>query len=173
MLDFWRLPAFRVCLAALAVGLMLLGPLLAYAPLEVTGLSTLLPVQVIVLFTGFALASVTLLVRYRHDASRPALAFKWGASRMFDFMAANLFLMVYTAVAVPLCYLTFSLAFPMQDAAYAAFDLAVGFDFEWWVRFANDNPAIGQLLIWSYASFVGQLFVVISLLSLWSANTRA
>ncbi|MEQ1577005.1 MAG: phosphatase PAP2 family protein [Hyphomicrobium sp.] len=125
-----------------------------------------MPAQVAGVFVAVAAAAAALAFRYQHDQSRPGRIIAGLGARGFDFISVNLYLMAFTAIAVPLCFLAFSLRFPMQDEAFAAIDQAMGFDWHWLLRLTNDHPALGKILIWSYDSFVVQMFVLVALLSI-------
>ena len=171
MLDFWRLPAFRVCLATLMASVALLLPLLVRTPIEIRGLDKLMPLQVVVMFVAIALVSSALVHRYRHDPKGPARLIVGVASRAFDFITANLYLMLFTGAAVPLCFMAFSVPLPMQDSAFARLDSALGFDWQYWLGQTNSHPALGKILIWSYESFVPQMFAITALFSM-TGRTR-
>jgi membrane-associated phospholipid phosphatase len=166
MLDFWRLPAARVCLVTFAGATAVLVMLLVHVPIRIVGIDKLMPPETLGLFGAIAAMSGALVWRYGKDTSRPGRAFTMAGSRVYTFMTANLFMILYTAVAVPMCHLLYSLAMPFQDAPLAAFDAAIGFDWMWWVARTNEHPWLIRVLNMAYDSFVPQLIVVVSALAL-------
>ena len=62
-------------------------------------------------------------------------------------------------------YLATGAALPLQDAAFAAFDRSLGFDWIGFVTFTNSIPTFGSILTWAYQSAIPQTLLLYLFLS--------
>jgi PAP2 superfamily len=74
-------------------------------------------------------------------------------------LSAVLLLLMFTAVAAPLSYLTASLALPFWDSTLHAWDEALGLDWRAYLAWVNERPLFGTLLQVAYASLLPQLII--------------
>lgn len=103
--------------------------------------------------TRSVLTTVALLVlaaAYRHRC-RP----------LADSIEAAALWMAFTAVGCVLTYLCAASARPLQDAALADFDHALGFDWAAWRDFVLRHPVVHHILAAVYASLLAQILFAI------------
>jgi hypothetical protein len=79
-------------------------------------------------------------------------------------LIASAQLIAYTAVAMPLSYLTASLGGPLWDAALLRSDLSLGLDWRAYLGFVNAHPALGLAFTLAYQSLLPQLILALAAL---------
>ena len=85
---------------------------------------------------------------YRYDARIDAV------------LSGVLLLVIFTAVAAPLSYLSASLALPFWDTTLYGWDKALGLDWRAYLAWVNERPLLGTLLKIAYASLKPQMIIV-------------
>jgi membrane-associated phospholipid phosphatase len=74
-------------------------------------------------------------------------------------------LIAFAAVGAPLSYVAASLGWPAHDAAFAAADRALGFDWRALLAWMDAHPLLHALFALSYASFAAQATVTVMALA--------
>jgi hypothetical protein len=74
-------------------------------------------------------------------------------------LSAVLLLLMFTAVAAPLSYLSASLALPFWDSTLHGWDEALGLDWRAYLTWVNERPLLGILLKVAYASLLPQMII--------------
>jgi hypothetical protein len=106
-----------------------------------------------------------------HGATRPVLttvallvlaaAYRHRCRPLADSVEAAALWMAFTAVGCVLTYLCAAAARPLQDAALAAFDHALGFDWAAWRDFVLRHPVLHHVFAIAYASMLTQILLAI------------
>ena len=83
-------------------------------------------------------------------------------SRGISLMAEHAALWIaFTATGLVLTYLCAACAFPLQDAALAEFDHALGFDWLAWRHAVLASPALSRVLFFTYGSLMPQIALAV------------
>jgi membrane-associated phospholipid phosphatase len=172
VVDIWRHPSARLCLAIVALLAAVDALLLVRSGIVLTAGSWSGPLTVVTMAAIAAGVASAILLRLTHDESGPARLLKPAARRIRDLSLASAMLTVYSAVAALGSYLVITLAFPFQDDAYAAIDSALGLDWMAWLAWANGNPPIAAILAWSYSVTLQQIFCVLVFLAMTGRSQR-
>jgi len=171
MTQSWRLPSFRLCLAlfALLIGfdaLMLARTSITLSIDDVTQVAAAECCLAIVGLAGWLVHHLSV------DDHATARAFRKAGLGVFHSVQGFAFLVAFNTAALVATYLALAVGMPFQDAAFSTVDQIIGLDWLGLMSWANDHPAIGQLLCWAYDSMLPQMCLAIAILSL-SARPQA
>ena len=104
--------------------------------------------------------------RLEGDDSRIAEVLRW-AARTVGRLAPVLGVMaLLTSSVALLSYLAAATAWPLQDARFAAWDRALGFDWVAWFAWLNANPPVAKALSAAYHTSFGQVIGLLVLLTI-------
>jgi membrane-associated phospholipid phosphatase len=137
-----------VRLTWLSIALAILGCLAVRLPVALPGL------------LGVTAASAALFAGawfYRHRRIEPRIA---------DSLAGTGLIIAFTAACGTLSYVTASFNFPLQDAAMARIDRALGFDWVAMLAYVNERPWLAKALVYAYYSELFQVPLVVVALGL-------
>ena len=153
MTQSWRLPSFRLCLAlfALLIGfdaLMLARTSITLSIDDVTQVAAAECCLAIIGLAGWLVHHLSV------DDHATARAFRKAGLGVFHSVQGFAFLVAFNTAALVATYLALAVGMPFQDAAFSTVDQIIGLDWLGLMRWANDHPAIGQLLCWAYDSMM-------------------
>lgn len=98
-----------------------------------------------------------------------AVGLAYAMSRRSEVIAAACFAVafqiLFTFAGGVLSYAGQWLAAPLRDGWFAAFDAALGFDWNAHLAFVTQRPALAHALTWAYASCLPQLFLLVCVLA--------
>ncbi|MBX9739844.1 MAG: phosphatase PAP2 family protein [Beijerinckiaceae bacterium] len=123
---------------------------------------------VMLLTLGISVPLAPLIVKVAAGVLAVAAAWYYARRRQEPVVAALLeaagFLVLFTLSLAIASYLWISLSLPLRDAAFAAADAALGFDWIAHLTFVSERPWLATLLNFAYATSLPQVvFVILAL----------
>lgn len=121
--------------------------------------------QVLIVLAAILVAMMLVERRIKQDKSRAGRFIATSANAVGS-LAAHAFLFVpLTFASVWFMYLATATDRPLMDQTLAAFDAAIGFDWQVFLSFTNKQPAVAETLVFAYHALGRQLPPLILLLA--------